>query len=136
MTTQKDALARLYFRLFQAGFDASEAQALHGIAMTLSRWDEAECNGDIQRDEETGKPYRYYGCSYGAANAIINKYPCADREAGAMKRLVELLTSHPEFTFYHQRDPRGCSLYLVKPEDIPVGSSLDSCYPTFGIAIF
>ena len=133
--TEKEALTRLYFRLFQAGFDASEAQALHGIAMTLSRWDCDICNGAIQRDEETNRPYRVYG-SYGSARAIIRKERVTDREAGAMNRLVKLLTSHPEFTFYRQRDPRGCSLYLVKPEDIPVGSSLDSCYSSFGIAIF
>jgi hypothetical protein len=82
------------------------------IEMTLSRWGEAMCNGEIQRDEKTGKPFR-------------GRYAIADREAGALKRLEKIVSArnarHPESLVhaYHQTDPRGCTLYVVRVSDLP-----------------
>ena len=44
-------------RLQDAGISWEHANTLRRINMTLQRWGELECNGDIQRDETTGIPY-------------------------------------------------------------------------------
>lgn len=45
--------------LMTAGISLDDAVALRRISMTLHRWHEAECNGEIQRDEATNIPYWY-----------------------------------------------------------------------------
>ena len=55
-------------------------------------------------------------------------YPIADRERGALKRLATIMTRYPGFTAYVQGDPRGCSLYILRPGDVREGASIDSCY--------
>lgn len=52
LTHQADTLRAL-------GFTYDEAEALRRISMTLHRWYEHECNGNIERDGENGdgKPY-------------------------------------------------------------------------------
>lgn len=132
-------------RITELGFTYEEAHALRRIEMTLSRWAEAECNGEIQRDEKTGRPYRYYG-RYLQANDPRNMHFIADREAGALKRLKAIVDRRnrdacadriiskileeqgkqqseslklPDVFAYHQTDPRGCALYLVKASDLP-----------------
>lgn len=57
MNTTK-AKFELISRLRELGFSYEEAAELRRIEMTLSRWSEAECNGEIERDETTGKPER------------------------------------------------------------------------------
>ena len=61
------------------GLSSAEAETLRLASMTLHRWAEHECNGTIQRDEETGVPYSYTmdGRRLGRA---------ADRETGALQR--------------------------------------------------
>ena len=46
-------------RMDRAGFDVDTADALRRIEMTLSRWSERECNGEIERDGDNGdgKPF-------------------------------------------------------------------------------
>lgn len=97
---------RLYSTLLNMGcaFTYAEASSLIRASNTLSRWSEAECNGDIQRDE-AGKPWRYYGSEH------QHKCPTADREAGALRR-VEHICKRAGVHFYHQQDPRGCALYV------------------------
>jgi len=34
-----------------------------------------------------------------------------------------------------QGDPRGCALYILRPDDIPAGADVASCY-TRGIAVY
>jgi hypothetical protein len=53
MATQKQKF-ELYSRLGELGFSYDEAVQLRRIEMTLSRWSEAECNGEIERNEEKG----------------------------------------------------------------------------------
>jgi hypothetical protein len=118
MSTQK-AKFELFQRLQDLGFTYDEAAQLRRIEMTLSRWSEAECNGEIERNEETGKPER-------VSRAWINGYadkrsawPCADREAGALRRLADIMARHRSLWFYHQGDPRGCALYVGRKSDLP-----------------
>lgn len=85
----------------------SDVEVLRRASMTLRRWFEAECNGEIQRDEETGKPFRYYGIY------MQHKSPTADREKGAMARIQEVCERNGLYYFI-QGDPRGCALYVHK----------------------
>lgn len=129
--------AQLIGRLQSFGFSWEEANAIRRIEMTLHSWAEQEC-GDgndycswsIERDEATGLPYR---CVY-PHNGPMRKSRIPDREKGALKRLQAILANHPEWAYYHQGDPRGCALYLIRKSDIQPGTSLDSCY-TRGIAV-
>ena len=129
--------AQLIGRLTALGFSWEEANAIRRVEMTLHRWAEAEC-GDgndfaswaIERDEETGVPYR---CVYPHAGKCT-RTRIADRERGALRRLEAILANHPDWTYYHQGDPRGCALYLVRKDELKPGDRLDSVY-TRGIAI-
>jgi hypothetical protein len=137
MSTQKRKF-ELFARLQALGFTYDESAALRRIEMTLQRWGEHECNGDIQRDEATDKPYRVYEQSSSA-----KRYPVADREAGALRRLKAIVwarngrvsppihvpsspakiqedpkTRGQLIEAYHQGDCRGCMLYLVTREQL------------------
>ena len=94
---------------------------------TLSCWGEHECNGTIQRDEDTGIPY-WWSPDTGER---LSRAP--DREVGALKRAERIAAEHG-LTIYHQPDPRGCALYLLRPGDVPAGERAESYY-TRGIAV-
>lgn len=127
------------------GFTQGEAEQLRRISMTLHRWFELEC-GDgyshIERDEKTGKPYRYNdNARYLQANDPRRGYAVADREAGARKRLVAIIDARnkrnwPEaVTPYVQTDPRGAALYILRPGDVPAGENADSYYSR-GVCVY
>lgn len=107
-----------------------DASILRRAEITLRRWAEQEC-GDgndhaswaIERDEQTGKPYRVVYPHSGKSR----RYAIPDRETGALKR-VKAVCSRLGLYFFHQTDPRGCSLY-VSNEPLT-----DSAY-TRGVAI-
>jgi hypothetical protein len=127
-------------RLNGLGFDNQEAFALRRIAMTFSRWDEAECGDSndyasfsVERDEETGKPYRVI-MPHSLPPSQATRYAIPDREAGAQRRLDKIMTKHPELAAYHQGDCRGASLYIVKRSDLN-GSDIHSTY-TRGVAVY
>lgn len=115
------------------GFSYDEANTLRRIEMTLARWSEHECNGNIQREGEDsdGKP-RWFS-NYAIENQSEPKgCRIPDREKGALNRCNKLMESHPDYIFYHQGDPRGCSLYIIAKSD--VHGDLNSCY-TRGVAV-
>lgn len=105
-----DRMARTF------GLLPSEAAALFRAERTLRRWAEQEC-GDgndyaswsIERDEETGVPYR---CIYPHTGKMY-RTRIADRERGALARVAKLCAAHG-LNFYHQTDPRGCALYVAR----------------------
>lgn len=147
-------------RLRELGFTYDEAQSLRRIEMTLQRWAEREC-GDgsdwaIERDDKIDKPFNVY---HGEGKA--RRYAIADKEKGALKRLAAIVgvrngrvnppihvpdakhgaviqsnpaTAGNALISYHQSDPRGCMVYLVKASDISDGSPIDSVY-TRGVAV-
>ena len=86
-----------------------DAATLRRCELTLQRWGEGECgdeNGNcIERDEETGKPYRAH---YGTTKT---RYSIPDREAGALRRVAAICKRHM-LHYFHQTDPRGCALYV------------------------
>lgn len=125
------------------GFTYGEAEALRRISLTLRRWFEHECNGNIERDEERGnKPFW--------SNPNSGKHyiaPAVDREAGALKRLQGIIDArkargvNPEnmrdgdITAYVQTDCRGVALYILRPGDVPDGADV-SAYYNRGIAVY
>lgn len=149
MTTKREFEQRQhYYRALQSlGFTYDECEQLRRISMTLRRWHEMECgndNGCIERDEQTGKAY--WRNSYND-----RRFPIADRETGAKRRLAAILKGRNErplmvdgelnatnllkLSAYIQGDPRGAALYILRPGDVPQGQSADSYY-TRGICVF
>lgn len=118
-------------QLENVGISYEDATALRRISMTLHRWHEMECgidNGCIERDEETDKTY--WLNSY-----TMRRSPIADRETGAKKRLAKIMSRYPTLGFYIQGDPRGASLYILRPGDVPEGKDADAYYSR-GIAVY
>ena len=136
--TRKEAMrqARQEEVLRSLGFTADEAAKLRRISMTLHRWHEAECNGDIQRDER-GAAYRHYG--HGGSGPF-QTVRAVDREKGALKRLDKMLAKRnrqvaPYLTPYIQTDPRGAALYILRPGDVPAGADVGAYYNR-GICVY
>ena len=117
-------------RLIVAGIAQADARALRRIAMTLHRWFEAECNGEIQRDDATGKPFHVWPSA-----PLAPRYEIPDREASAKKRLAKIMARYPGWHAYVQSDPRGAALYILRPGDVPPGTNPRECY-TRGIAVY
>ena len=117
--------------LTRAGLTYDEAHALRRIAMQLHRWHELECGTDtgaVERDETAGKTYWY--------NSMTGRrFPCNDRETGALKRLAKIMARYPNLGYYVQGDPRGAALYILRPGDVPEGQDVDAYYSR-GIAVY
>lgn len=127
-------IADLTAKLCNIGFQSWEVDDLRRISATLSRWAEAECNGEIERDETTNKPYRVsQGC---APSWRVTRWPVRDMESGALNRLRKILAYHPQFTYYHQGDPRGVALYLIPVDRLNPGDNLDCVYSSIGIPVY
>ncbi|HEX2901217.1 MAG TPA: hypothetical protein VHS96_15980 [Bacteroidia bacterium] len=145
--TKLKAKFELYSRLQALGFTYEEAVSLRRIEMTLQRWAEQECGDSnsyaswaIERDEETGKPFmvRHIYATPGLKGGM-HKYPIADRETGALKRLRAIVAARDaryralggdgqnDLIPYHQTDCRGCMVYLVKRSDLD-GKPIDQVY--------
>lgn len=118
-------------RLCQLGIDYDDAVALRRISMTLHRWHELECgdgNGCIERDEATGK-------AFWLSSHTMKRWPIPDRETGARKRLARIMAKYPTLKAYVQGDPRGASLYILRPDDMIPGHDVDSYYSR-GVAVY
>lgn len=117
-------------------FTREETEILRRAQMTLHRWSERECgddNGCLERDDATGKVV-WRSAHSGRTS------PVADLETGALKRGAAVIAARNERNpgaavfYYHQTDPRGCSLYIIRPGDVPQGRDVESYY-TNGIAV-
>lgn len=133
MTARQDTLELqrdLEHRGLQISFD--DVDTLRRAQLTLHRWAEQECGDSnayasfsIERDEDTGIPYR---CVYPyTGDGAPRKTRIPDREAGALRRVAAICAKYGAH-YYHQGDPRGCALYVGK-EPLP-----DNNY-TRGVAI-
>jgi len=117
-------------QIVSAGVALEDAKAIRRISMTLRRWYEHECNGAIQRDGERGDGLPFWHDTNGRQ---ICRVP--DRERGALKRLEKIMASYPNLKTYIQGDPRGCSVYLLRPDDVPAGKDADAYYSR-GIPVY
>lgn len=142
MRTTKRQRAALFFEMMgRVGFSADETETLLKAERALHRWAELECGtGDdrrsisVYRDEQTGKPFRRVQfCGY-AGKWVDRREPCRDMEAAALRRVAAVAAAHPDLSFYHQGDPRGCALYVLRPGDVPAGARADSYYSR-GVAV-
>ena len=116
-------------RLARLGLTESEVETIRRISCQLSRWCEAECNGEIQRDE-SDHPRRYPNPGMSSFS-----YPIADRENGAIKRLDKIIAAHPGLAWYYQGDPRGAAVYIYQTAKLE-GRPIDSYYSSVGIAVW
>ena len=122
-------------RAMRLGLSADEVSQLVRIDSTLSTWGEHECNGVIERDEDTGK---CYWVSHQAVDSdrfnIRHRSPTPDRETGALKRAKAIAAEH-DLGFYYQSDPRGVQVHLYRFADLQ-GRDIDSCYSQVSVAIY
>lgn len=65
----------------------------------------------------------------------LRRWPYADRETGALRRLASILAAHDTLAYYVQTDPRGAALYILRPGDVPPGEDKGSYY-TRGICVY
>lgn len=126
----------------------ADAESLRRISMTLHRWHELECGvdggcierGDLRRggnreavfrSDENGAPYF---ANHRASGLPTTYTKIPDREKGALARLAKVMSRYPSLSFYVQGDPRGCALYILRPNDVPAGQSADAFYSR-GLAV-
>lgn len=121
-------------RLKRLNISEMDAWYLRRIAMTLHRWYERECNGEVERDEKTGKTYRVYQApAFG--DYKVSRERCPDLETGALKRLESIMASYPLLAYYLQGDPRGAPLYIYERGQLRTGIDIDSCYSSIGMVV-
>jgi hypothetical protein len=122
--------------LLSLGFTTDEATKLRRISLTLRHWYALECGNDygaIERDDTTGKPYM--------KTQRGTRYPVADRETGALRRLAAIIDARnerraePPLNTYIQTDPRGATLYILRPDDIPTDKD-PAAYYSRGICVY
>ena len=139
-------------QLLALGLSWDDARTLRRVSMTLHRWHELEC-GDgnnhgswcITRGLKTregfhhdddGRPYlEHHHYLHGKGKDYVTYTPMADREKGALRRLLIVMSRHPSLAYYVQGDPRGCALYILRPGDVPDGADV-SAYYSRGVAVY
>lgn len=131
--TKASRAARFYKRMSDLGFTHEETETLRRAQLTLPRWAECECNGEIERDEKTGRPMSFAGYH---GQSSRTGYTVPDRETGALRRVKAIVDARnakanipgERLIPYHQTDPRGVALYLVKASEIPAGKDISDYY--------
>lgn len=142
MRTTARERAEVIARLVQLGISYQDAEALRRIANTLRNWFEMECGTErgratvsIERDENE-KPFQRVQYMGPGNQWVDRKYPIADRETGARKRLAALMQRYGSaLVSYIQGDCRGASLYILRQSDVRPGEEIDSVYSR-GVAVY
>jgi hypothetical protein len=167
--TKREALRRTMMSdvLRSMGFSPTEAEQLRRISLTLSSWGERECNEDIRIgfyrvdgefvDAEAADPaHRRYCRTFTFGQGNFRGYQIPNREAGALRRLKGIMANHRGLLAYHQTDPRGAALYIIRRtrlreyaaqsrwadrkgldgKPLPTHALLDSCYSSVGLAVY
>ena len=88
-----------------------DARTLRRAELTLTRWAERHCNGEIEYDEDAG-----IWCAVSPVDRLV-RYKVPNLEAGALKRIQDVCERNG-LHWFHQTDPRGCALY-VHNEPLP-----------------
>ena len=137
--TKKARLIHLSNSLASLGFHANEIDALLSIERGLSRWHELECGTgndrvsvSVERDEQTGKPFKRV--QFQAHSGWVDRRtPCRDMKKAHLSRLARVMEGKA-VRAYVQGDPRGCALYILRPDDVPQGADVHAYYSR-GIAV-
>jgi hypothetical protein len=123
------------------GLSSDEVSQLVRINSTLNTWLEHECNGDIERDDDTGKCYwvrkdPVQASATRLAYSIYNRSRTPDRETGALKR-AQMIADWHELGFYYQSDCRGVQVHIYDPNHpLLADNPIDSCYPQVSVAVY
>lgn len=117
--TKMERIARFYHSMTNLGFSAEEIQTLRRVELTLHRWAEKVCNGEIEYNEEAKKVYSVSWRHLPLSGESKIAWEIPNREAHALKRLEHVMAHHKDLWYYHQTDPRGCSLWIGKYSDLP-----------------
>lgn len=100
--------------LAERSVTARDARALRRIAAALHRWHELECGderGILFRDER-GRPFWE---TFATGECV----PAPDREKQAERRLADVMARYPALSVYVSGDPRGATLWILRPDDVP-----------------
>lgn len=137
-------------QLQQLGISERDAGKLLRAANELHRWHELECGTEwpadrmitenVEREEGTEKPFLYRRGHFQEycqrkSTYEVRRYPTSDLEKLAKATIAGVMAQHPTLGYYIQEDPRGCSLYILRPGDVPEGQSADVYYSR-GIAVY
>ena len=121
----RELLARQY-KVTGVFLSFADAQILRKAELTLHAWDAKRCGWStsgpygasfaLVRDEDgDNKPYIEIHPNVGLKTRW---QPIPDLEAGALRRIEEVCERNGGdvygLEFYHQGDPRGCSLYIAR----------------------
>ena len=130
--TNKESLAR-------AGFSDYQWFELRRICRALHKLDEMACNGEIQCDDADEQWYRYNPDQYGTPTIKGRRLKT---QPIMLIREANRIAKTRGFLAFHQSDPRGCSLYVYKQEDLDrcsrsrePGYGIGAYYNTIGTAI-
>lgn len=120
------------------GLDPNDYRRLAMISHQLVLWCVQMCNGEIERDEETGKVYRRYGMNQ--PDTPIRRFPARDMETGAIKR-AQAICERNGGRFYYQTDARGCAAYFWRsgepgPRTIGPDEDISRSYATRALPCF
>jgi hypothetical protein len=134
-TTKRQREARFVEMMGTLGFTADETCALLKAERTLHRWAELECGtGDdrvsisVERDEQTGKPFRRVQYMGAGGKWQDRREPCRDMESAALRKIRAMFSGKSTLAFYVQGDPRGCALYVLRHGDVPAGGDVNAYY--------
>ena len=120
------------------GMDPSDYRRLAVIEHQLHHWYEQECNGDIERDEETGKVFRVFG--HNTPDQEIRRLPTRDMETGAINRAKAIANKNGGW-IYINTDPRGCAVHFWRlgepgPRTLGIGEDISQHYSSRALPCF
>lgn len=117
-----------------ADFPKATFARLCAIERKLHAWAEAECNGEIQwEDQECTIPRRFYPDRWGAHTV---KGPVIPNQEAKLLAEAEKLAAQCGARIYYQGDPRGCSLYIYRDSDLEGRSfPMDQIYSSAAVAL-
>jgi hypothetical protein len=104
-TLKKDQIQKIAAQL---GISIETVNRLRRLSMKLHRWHEAECNGDVETNEDTGEVIRYYS---GVRGERVALGPTKDVGKTSVGRINDICGQTGLYCFI-QSDPRGCALYV------------------------
>ena len=94
------------------------------LSRSLRTWNEKECNGQIQCDDN-GEHRLYFADKYGS---FTIPGPTLGDQGEAILAKAQQIASKYGAIIYHQEDPRGCALFIYKVQELRDGQRIDNCY--------